>query len=82
MDKKRIQYTKGVNMQKNGKTYAERQKEAKARYIAEKTDMIAAHLPAGYKEKINKISKETNTSKAQTIKNAVDMLYKSIFGDE
>lgn len=69
-------------MQKTNSTYAERQKTAKARYIAEKTDYIAAHLPTGYKEKVNKLAEKHNTSKAQILKNAIDTLYSKDFCDE
>ena len=69
-------------MQNNSKTYAERQKEAKARYIAEKTDCIKAYLPKGYREKLNKISEKRGCSKAQVLKNMIDTVYSSEFDNE
>lgn len=68
-------------MNKNTGAYEERQKAAKARYIAEKTDCIRAYLPKGYTEKVNKIAEKAGTSKAQAIKNAIDMLYSALFED-
>lgn len=69
-------------MQNNSKTYAERQKEAKARYIAEKTDCIKAYLPKGYGEKLNKIAEKQGTSKAQVLKSMIDTTYSSEFDNE
>lgn len=69
-------------MQNSDITYAERQKAAKARYIAEKTDRIQAYLPVGYAEKLNKIAESQSTSKAQVLKNAIDMYYNAVIGNE
>lgn len=62
-------------------TYAERQKEAKARYIAEKTDRITAYLPRGYSQKVQDIADAAGTSKAQVLRRAIDMLYDAVCGD-
>lgn len=62
--------------------YNDAQKAASKRYIAEKTDTIRAALPRGYAEKVNKLAEKHNTSKAQILKNAIDMLYNVDFGNE
>lgn len=54
----------------------------KARYIAEKTDYVAAHLPLGYKDKVNKIAEKAGTSKAQALKAAIDALYATMFDEQ
>ena len=67
---------------KKTETYAERQKEAKARYIAEKTDRITAYLPRGYGAKVQKIADAAGCSKAQALRSAIDMLYAAVCGKE
>lgn len=62
--------------------YNDARKRANERYIAEKTDTIKAALPRGYGEKLNKIAKKAGTSKAQVLKNCIDMLYNEMFPDE
>lgn len=57
-------------------------KRANERYITEKTDRIQAYLPKGYGEKLNKIAEKAGTSKAQVLKNAIDMIYSEMFGNE
>lgn len=57
-------------------------KRANERYIAEKTDRIQAYLPKGYGEKLNKLAEKAGTSKAQVLKNAIDMIYSEMFGNE
>lgn len=69
-------------MDSSGKTYHERQNAAKARYIAEKTDRIQAYLPVGYAAKIAAIADQQGTSKAQVLKNAIDMLYSAVIGNK
>ena len=64
------------------RVYTEATKASKARYIAEKTDCIKAYLPRGYGAKVQKIAETAGTSKAQALKNAIDMLYNAICGDE
>lgn len=53
-------------------------KAANSRYIAEKTETVQAHLPKGYNDKLNKIAELQGTSKAQVLKNAIDMLYNAV----
>ena len=60
------------------RVYNEAKKAANARYIAEKTDRIQAYLPVGYASKIAAIADQQNTSKAQVLKNAIDMLYSAV----
>lgn len=62
--------------------YNDARKRANARYIAEKTDTIKAALPRGYGDKLNKIAEKQGTSKAQVLKNAIDMMYTKVCGDE
>lgn len=62
--------------------YNEAKKAANARYIAEKTDRIQAYLPVGYAAKIAAIADQQNTSKAQVLKNAIDMLYNAVVENE
>ena len=69
-------------MNKNTKNYTEETKASKARYIAEKTDRIAAYLPRGYAAKVQKIAEKAGTSKAQVLKNAIDTLYIAMFDNE
>lgn len=64
------------------RVYNEAKKAANARYIAEKTDRIQAYLPVGYAEKVNKIAELQGTSKAQVLKNAIDMLYSAVIENE
>lgn len=66
---------------KNNKT-SDAQLKASARYIAEKTDCVRAYLPRGYGDKLNKIAEKQGTSKAQVLKNAIDMMYTEVCGDE
>lgn len=61
--------------------YNDARKAANKRYIDEKTDLIKANLPRGYKEKLNKIAEKTGTSKAQAIKNSIDTLYNALFDE-
>ena len=63
------------------KSYTEKKKVTNQRYIDEKTDFIAAHLPRGYKDKVTKIAESAGTSKAQALKNAIDMLYNAMFDE-
>lgn len=69
-------------MQKKSNKTSDAQLKASARYIAEKTDEIRARLPRGYGEKLNKIAEKQGTSKAQVLKNAIDMIYSEMFGNE
>ena len=57
-------------------------KAANSRYIAEKTETVQAHLPKGYNDKLNKIANQQGTSKAQVLKNAIDMYYNAVLGNE
>lgn len=57
-------------------------KAANSRYIAEKTETVQAHLPKGYNDKLNKIAELQSTSKAQVLKNAIDMYYNKIIDNE
>ena len=57
-------------------------KAANSRYIAEKTETVQAHLPKGYNDKLNKIANQQGTSKAQVLKNAIDMYYNAVIGNE
>lgn len=66
---------------KNNKT-SDAQLKASARYIAEKTDEVRARLPRGYGEKLHKIAEKAGISKAQVLKNAIDMIYSEMFGNE
>lgn len=63
-------------------TYTAAKKRANERYIAEKTDTIKAALPKGYGEKLHKIAEKAGTSKAQVLKNAIDLIYSEMFGSE
>lgn len=56
------------------------QLERNKRYIDEKTEMIRAHLPKGYKDKLEYITKELNISRAQYIKNCIDTTYNELTG--
>lgn len=69
-------------MNTSTKQYTDGQKASKARYIAEKTDYVAAHLPLGYKDKVNKIAEKAGTSKAQALKVAIDALYATMFDEQ
>lgn len=64
------------------RVYNEAKKAANARYIAEKTDRIQAYLPVGYASKIAAIADQQNTSKAQVLKNAIDMLYSAVIDNK
>lgn len=64
------------------RVYNEAKKAANARYIAEKTDRIQAYLPVGYASKIAAIANQQNTSKAQVLKNAIDMLYSAVIDNK
>lgn len=64
------------------RVYNEAKKAANARYIAEKTDRIQAYLPVGYAAKIAAIADQQGTSKAQVLKNAIDMLYSTVIDNE
>lgn len=64
------------------RVYNEAKKAANARYIAEKTDRIQAYLPVGYAAKIAAIADQQNTSKAQVLKNAIDMLYSAVIDNK
>ena len=63
------------------RVYNEAKKQGNARYIAEKTDRIQAYLPRGYGEKMNKLAEKTGKSKAQVLKNAIDMLYSAVMDE-
>lgn len=69
-----------MNKDTNAAIMAKR--EQKARYKAEKTDNIQANLPKGYGEKLHKIAEKAGTSKAQVLKNCIDMMYSEMFGNE
>lgn len=64
------------------RVYNEAKKAANARYIAEKTDRIQAYLPVGYAAKIAAIADQQNTSKAQVLKNAIDMYYNAVIDNK
>jgi hypothetical protein len=59
--------------------YNDAKKAANARYIAEKTDLIKANLPKGYKKKLELLAVKLECSKAQVLKNAIDTLYSQYF---
>ena len=61
--------------------YTDAHKRAIKRYYEEKTDNIQVRLPKGYGKKVADLATKLNISKAQTIKNAVDMYFSSVFGD-
>lgn len=69
-------------MQEQDNKTSAAQRRAIARYKAEKTDNIQANLPKGYAEKLHKIAEKAGTSKAQVLKNAIDMIYSEMFGNE
>lgn len=69
-------------MQERKEKTSAAQLRANARYKAEKTDNIQANLPRGYSEKLHKIAEKAGTSKAQVLKNCIDMLYNEMFPDE
>lgn len=69
-------------MDKNVKQYTEGQKAAKARYKAEKTVSIQAFLPPEYKEKLQTIAEKSGISKAQVLKNAIDMMYSAVADEQ
>ena len=64
------------------RAYNEARKAANARYIAGKTTEVRAALPKEYAIKLNKIAESQNTSKAQVLKNAIDMYYNAVIGNE
>jgi len=69
-------------MQNEYNKISDARKRANSRYKAEKTDNIQANLPRGYGEKLHKIAEKAGTSKAQVLKNAIDMIYSEMFGNE
>ena len=62
--------------------YNDARKSANARYIAEKTDRIQAYLPVGYAAKVQELAEKAGTSKAQILKNAIDMLYSAMMYEQ
>lgn len=54
------------------------QNEQKKRYLDEKTDLIKANLPKGYKDKLEYIAQRMNTSKAQVLKTLLDIKYNEL----
>lgn len=62
--------------------YNDARKAANARYIAEKTDRIQAYLPVGYAAKVQELAEKAGTSKAQILKNAIDMLYSAMMDEQ
>ena len=68
-------------MQRTENKTSAAQIQASKRYIAEKTDTIQARLPRGYAAKVQELAEKASTSKAQILKNAIDMLY-SVMMDE
>ena len=69
-------------MNNSTKQYTDGQKASKARYIAEKTDRIQAYLPVGYAAKVQELAEKAGTSKAQVLKNAIDMLYSAMMDEQ
>lgn len=69
-----------INMGK--REYNDARKAANARYIAEKTDRIQAYLPVGYAAKVQELAEKADTSKAQILKNAIDMLYSAMMDEQ
>lgn len=62
--------------------YTAARKAATARYIKTKTVSIQAYLPPIYREKLNKIAEKRGCSKAQVLKNMIDITYSSEFDNE
>lgn len=79
-----LQAYKRMNAIMNTKkrVYGAAQKRAHERYIAEKTTEVRAALPKEYAIKLNKIAEFQGTSKAQVLKNAIDMYYNKIIDNE
>lgn len=71
-----------IIMDTKKRVYGAAQKRAHERYIAEKTTEVRAALPKEYAIKLNKIAEFQNTSKAQVLKNAIDMLYSAVIENE
>ena len=69
-------------MNNSTKQYTNGQKASKARYIAENTDRIQAYLPVGYAAKVQELAEKAGTSKAQILKNAIDMLYSAMMDEQ
>lgn len=69
-------------MQKAENKTSAAQIQASKRYIAEKTDTIQARLPRGYAAKLQTIAEKSGTSKAQVLKNAIDMMYSAVVGEQ
>ena len=64
------------------RVYGAAQKRAHERYIAEKTTEVRAALPKEYAIKLNKIAELQGRSKAQVLKNAIDMLYSAMMDEQ
>lgn len=71
-----------IIMDTKKRVYGAAQKRAHERYIAEKTTEVRAALPKEYAEKMNKLADQQGTSKAQVLKNAIDMYYNAIIGNK
>lgn len=71
-----------IIMDTKKRVYGAAQKRAHERYIAEKTTEVRAALPKEYAIKLNKIAELQGTSKAQVLKNAIDMLYSAVIDNE
>lgn len=56
--------------------------DSNARYIEQNLIKIQVRLPKEYGPKLENISKELNTSKAQVLKMLIDAKYNELFGDE
>ena len=54
---------------------------ANERYIAKNYAKIQCSIPKEYELKLQALQQKLNISKAQTIKNAIDMYFLSVFGD-
>lgn len=65
-------------MQKSENKTSTAKLAANQRYIAKSTDLIKAHLPKGYKEKLHKIAEVQGVSMAGFIKNCIDTAYNEI----
>ena len=71
-----------IIMDTKKRVYGAAQKRAHERYIAEKTTEVRAALPKEYAIKLNKIAELQGTSKAQVLKNAIDMLYSAVIDNK
>ena len=69
-------------MQKAENKTSAAQIQASKRYIAEKTDTIQARLPRGYAAKLQIIAEKSGISKAQVLKNAIDMMYSAVVDEQ